>query len=249
VIESLESLKRKIDECSDEDRLALALYLARYRTPHPLEDDWGVAADTILSAIRRSSDLTRRGVRGIIAEAVFESDVLPAVESLGWSSGEIPPGDWPYDALLVKGGRSVKIQIKLQRLEAGEPKRYYPKQYLEELFVVEVQKTRSGRKRTAPVGDVEGQSLSTRPYRFGDFDILAVNMQPTTRQWNSFRYTVADWLLPRSADNSLIEIFQPVSLATNSVWTDKLATCFEWLLNGERKRVLNVLREPKFKRI
>ena len=122
MIESLESLKRKIDACTDEDRRALARYLTRYRTPHPLEDDWGVVADTILSAIRRSSDLTKRGVRGIIAEAVFESDILPAVESLGWNAMEIPPGDWPYDALLENGGHSVKIQIKLQRLEAGVPK-------------------------------------------------------------------------------------------------------------------------------
>src|SRR5208283_3815573 len=139
------------------------------------------------------SDLTKRGVRGIIAEAVFESDVLPAVVSLGWNAGTIPPGDWPYDALLEKAGRSVRIQIKLQRLEAGVPKRYYPKQYLEELFVVEVQKTRSGKKRPGVAGDAEEGSLSTRPYRFGDFDILAVNMHPATRQWTDFRYTVSDW--------------------------------------------------------
>src|SRR5208283_3034244 len=135
---------------------------------------------------------------------------------------------------------SVRIQIKLQRLEAGVPKRYYPKEYLEELFVVEVQKTRSGKKRPGVAGDAEEGSLSTRPYRFGDFDILAVNMHPATRQWTDFRYTVSDWLLPRPANNELIEIFQPVSLATNAVWTDNLAVCLEWLLGGEGKRVLNV---------
>ncbi len=39
---------------------------------HPLESEWDINAETILSAIRRSSDLTLRGIRGIIAEATFE---------------------------------------------------------------------------------------------------------------------------------------------------------------------------------
>lgn len=65
-------------------------------------------------------------------------------------------------------------------------------------------------------------------------------MHPATHHWNNFRFTVADWLLPRSADKTLIEIFQPVSLVTNSVWTDNLAICLEWLLSGEEKRVLDV---------
>jgi hypothetical protein len=242
--ESLEALKRLIDECTDEDRQALARYLNMFVLRHPLEDEWGVASDTILSAIRRSSDLTKRGVRGIIAEAVFESDVLPTIAPLGWNAGAIPPGDWPYDALLEKAGRSVRVQIKLQRLEAGVPKRYFPKHYPEELFVVEVQKTRTGKKRSGVAGATEEKALATRPYRFGDFDILAVNMHPATRQWASFRYTVGDWLLPRPSENSLIEVFQPVSLETNNTWTDDLATCLSWFLSGEKKRVLDLRHTP-----
>jgi hypothetical protein len=82
--------------------------------------------------------------------------------------------------------------------------------------------------------------LSTRPHRFGDFDVLAVNMHPATHQWTGFRYTVAARLLPVQADSALIEIFPPVSLATNVVWTDDLAVCLEWFLSGEKKRVLDV---------
>ena len=242
--ESLEAIKRRIDECTDQDRRALARYLDAFAPRHPLEDDWGVAARTILSAIRRSSDLTKRGVRGIIAEAVFEADVLPTVEPLGWSAGIIPPGDWPYDALLEKAGRSVRIQIKLQRLEAGLPKRYYPKHYPEELFVVEVQKTRTGKKRSGQDRPAAEKTEATRPYRFGDFDILAVNMHPATRLWSNFRYTVGDWLLPRPAEGSLIEVFQPVSLEANNAWTDDLATCLEWFLSGEKKRVLELRHTP-----
>ena len=30
--------------------------------------------------------------------------------------------------------------------------------------------------------------LATRPYRFGEFDILAVSMHPSTNDWNRFMY-------------------------------------------------------------
>jgi len=242
--ESIEALKGRIDAATGDEKLALARYLVESLPRHPLEEEWGIDSDTILSAIRRSSDLTRRGVRGIIAEAVFDRDVLPNIAPLGWKAVSIPPGDWPYDALLEKAGKSVRVQIKLQRLEAGVPKRYYPKLFPEELFVVEVQKTRSGRKRVGLAGATEGKDLATRPYRFGDFDILAVNMHPATHRWSDFRYTVASWLLPRQADSSLIEIFQPVPLATSAVWTDDLAICLEWFLGGEKRRVLD---EPHIK--
>jgi hypothetical protein len=223
--ESLEELKKRIEESTGDVRHALARYLNKSLPRHPLEVEWGIDADTILSAIRRSSDLTKRGVRGIIAEAVFESDVLPAVAPLGWNAGAIPAGDWPYDALLEKG--------------------YYPKHYPEELFVVEVQKTRTGKKRSGLAGSAEEKSVATRPYRFGDFDILAVNMHPATHLWNNFRYTVADWLLPRADDNSLIEIFQPVSLGTSNVWTDDIAVCLEWISSGEQKQVSEVRHTPR----
>lgn len=242
--ESIESLKELIDGCTDEDRKALAGYLKAYIPRHPLEDEWGVDAGTILSAIRRSSDLTKRGVRGIIAEAVFETDVLPAIVTSGWNCGATPPGDWPFDAILVRAGVSIRIQIKLQRLEKGVPKRYYPNYYPEDLFVVEVQKTRSGQRRSGKAKITGGKAEATRPYRFGDFDILAVNMHPATHQWNNFRYTVAEWLLPRAADRSLIEIFQPVSLVANDAWTDNLATCIEWFLGKEKKQVLQLRHTP-----
>ncbi len=80
--ESLEAIIELIDECSEEDRRALKLYL-RNLLPHPLESEWGIDADTILSAINRSSDLTKRGVRGIIAEAVFVNEIVPTVAHSG----------------------------------------------------------------------------------------------------------------------------------------------------------------------
>jgi len=94
--------------------------------------------------------------------------------------------------------------------------------------VVETQKTRSGRGNDG--GD-------TRPYRFDDFDILAVNMEPATGDWTQFRYTLARWLLPRDDDPSLILKFQPVALTPNDDWTDSLVTCLEWLEGDVEKTI------------
>jgi len=240
--ESVETIKNFIDQCSAEERRALFEFL-RGRIPrHPLEEQWGIDAERILTAIHRSPDLTKRGVRGILAEAVFERDVLPSIEGLGWRILPVPGGDPPYDFLLERGGQRASIQVKLQRTEQGQPKRYQPKRYPNELYVVEVQRTRSGRKRhkkaakSSSAGD-----QSTRPYRFGDFDILAVNIQPATHQWRDFRYTVSSWLIPRKSSPRLIEIFQPVSLAPNDVWTDRLDVCLEWFRHGDRRKVRKLL--------
>ncbi len=246
--ESLEAVGKLINECSEEDRKALKLYLHKL-LPHPLEKEWGIDADTILSAIDRSSDLTKRGVRGIIAEAVFVNEVVPTVEEFGWRPIEFD-GDHPYDALLRKGRVAARIQVKLQRMEEGKPKLYYPKHYEQgSLFVVEVQKTRTG-VRTAEkalpgtetiVAATESIAIKTRPYSFADFDILAVNMHPSCGNWKNFRYTVASWLLPRPADTRLIEIFQPVAATPNQVWTDDLVACLRWFEQGEQRRVLTEL--------
>jgi hypothetical protein len=250
--DSLETIKKLIDECSEGDRNALKVHL-RQLLPHPLESDWGIDADTILTAIKRSSDLTKRGVRGIIAEAVFVNEVLPSIEIAGWQT-VLFGGDQPYDALVQKGERKAKIQVKLQRLEEGAPKLYYPKYYDKgALFVVEVQKTRTGEKTmrtmlpaTAIATDaVAAITVNTRPYSFGDFDILAVNMHPSSQNWKNFRYTVASWLIPRATDSKLIEIFQPVAAVPDDVWTDDLPTCLQWLEDGVTRSVLPMLLHPR----
>jgi hypothetical protein len=249
--ESVDTIRRLIDECSEQDRRALKTYL-RTLLPHPLEREWGIDADTILSAIRRSSDLTKRGVRGIIAEAVFVNEVIPTVSQSGWKQVEID-GDHPYDALLRKGELLARIQVKLQRLETGAPKLYYPRHYPNgTLFVVEVQKTRSGERAAQQITlkpvratKTARTKVQTRPYSFGDFDILAVNMHPSSGNWKSFRYTVASWLLPRPANKALIEIFQPVAAIPNAAWTDDLSTCLGWFEDRERRIILTELLHLK----
>jgi hypothetical protein len=250
--EPLTRINKLIDECSDDDRRALESYLRRL-VPHPLEREWGIDADTILSAISRSSDLTKRGVRGIIAEAVFVDEIMPTVKRSGWHPVDVD-GDHPYDAMLKKDELTARIQVKLQRLEKGVPKLYYPKHYEQgTLFVVEVQKTRTGEKTSkkalpgtgTTITTTESVTVNTRPYNFGDFDILAVNMHPSTGSWKNFRYTVASWLLPRHANTSLVEIFQPVSAVPNDAWTDDLDVCLSWYEDAKPFRVLAELLHEK----
>jgi len=247
--ESLEALKKSIDECSIEERKDLFQFIKARLPLHPLEVEWAIDGNDVLSSLYRATDLSKRGVRGLIAEFVFERDVLPSVKQNGWKLLSIPKGDWPYDSLVERDGKQVSIQIKLQRLEAGQPKRFWESVYKDLIYYdVEVQKTRTGKKRT-PKGSTPSDkqqilvdSTDTRPYPFGAFDILAVNMQPATKKWSEFRFTVANWLLERPDSPSLIEIHQPVALIPDEVWTDNLNTCLDWFLKGENKKIIQEIK-------
>jgi hypothetical protein len=223
---------RLIEGSSEEERCLVLNYL-RERVPlHPLEQKWGTKAEAILTAIARSSDLTQRGIRGILAEATFEEIVLPRLEPAGWKAITIL-GDQTYDFLLEKKKKQVRIQVKLQRREGGVPKEFAARSRAAmncptgTIYVVEVQKTRSGQKK--------GQK--TRPYRYGDFDILAVNLHPSTGDWKRFVYTVGNWLRPRPKQPELIEIFQPVPNCPDDYWTDNLERCIDWFLGASSKRL------------
>lgn len=209
-----------LEQCSPEERLEVFRYLRKSIPIHPIEEKLNTTAEIILEAIDRSNDLTLRGVRGIIAEVAFLIDVLAKLE--GWKVIE-NIGDAPYDFLIEDGVGPVNIQVKMQRKQAGYPLVRQGK------FVVEVQRTRTG------VNSATGQP--TRPYRFGEFDLLAVSMQPSSNEWNKFVYTVGAWLLPRAEAPELIQVMQPIPTAANEDWTDDLNTAIEWFRSGTRKTV------------
>jgi len=119
--------------------------------------------------------------------------------------------------------------VKMQRLTKHQPtvRSEYPG-----MFVVETQRTRSGRRRTS-----ENVQEKTRPYRFGDFDILAVSLHPSSGRWSDFRYTVATWLLPDKEDHRLLRVFQPVSPEVNDDWTDDLLQVIGWHRAQQRKTI------------
>jgi len=182
--------------------------------------------ELILEAIARSPDLTQRGVRGVIAEAAFVQSVVLPLTSQGWKD-QTPSGDHPFDFQLVDGTSPVKVQVKMQRREKGVPKLWKSDK---RFFVVETQKTRSG---------TDSSGKSTRPYRFNEFDILAVSLQASSGDWSRFRFTVANWLLPRPKDATLIEVFQPVPSAANTDWCDSFLTAVDWFRQKRKNRIRN----------
>ncbi len=195
---------------------------------HPLEEELGVPAEVILEAISRSSDLSKRGIRGLIAEAYFKIAVLDELKD---ASDITPSGNQPYDFLVEIDRRTVSIQVKMQRKKGGRPMkanqadRTLPPQD----YVVETQRTRGGRDpRTGE---------DTRPYRFGEFDILAVSMEPSTGSWSEFRLTLGRWLIPKPDRPKLILKFQPVALEPDDDWTNSFKQCLDWHWNAPNKTI------------
>jgi hypothetical protein len=223
-----EHIKRLLSECTPAQRQEILRYLRAEFPIHPLEAQLNTEAEVILEAIQRGGVLTLRMIRGVIAEAAFGVDVVKNLS--GWVD-ITPAGDLAYDFLLRDDAGAVRVQVKLQRSLAHQPMmarrayRFLPA----DMYVVETQKTREGSDRTT--------GGSTRPYRFGEFDLLAVSMQPSTNVWDRFMYTVADWLLPSRTNSSEILKFQPVATTPNDDWTDDFRTAVAWLRSGVKKTI------------
>src|SRR5260370_1140544 len=85
---------RLIKQATPEEQRIILTYL-RERVPiHALEGQWNTTAEEILTAIARSADITLRGVRGILAEAIFEKRLLPKLETDGWEGFAFTVGSW-----------------------------------------------------------------------------------------------------------------------------------------------------------
>lgn len=216
----LDQIKALLTAGTPETRRQAFDFLREEFTLHPLETKFGVRAEVICEAIARASDLTQRGVRGIIAEAVFVQQVLPkALAGTGWKEvAEFTASDIPFDALVQKGSAKVRIQVKNQRIEKGVPKE------LDGCHVVEVQKTRSGEKN----------GENTRPYRFADFDLIAVCTWPSSKDWTRFTYCLTQNLKPRAADKALIEIMQRIPKSgQGSGWSLDLVSTLDLLAKSK----------------
>lgn len=224
----MQQMVEMLEQCTLEQRKEIFERLRKEFKIHPIEVDLNVQAEVILEAIRRSSDLTLRGIRGIIAEASFDMNV--ASKLVGWTSAPLA-GDPAYDCLLEQGGNKIRIQVKMQRLishrpmMASEAFRRLPA----DMYVVETQRTRGG--KDSKTGD------ATRPYRFGEFDILAVSLHPSTNDWSKFRYTLERWLLPDPTAPDCLLKFQPIPTAPNEDWTDDLTVCIQWFQSLAKKTI------------
>src|SRR5208283_5137644 len=93
----IEQIKELLSRCSVAQRREIFEYLRAEFPIHPIEEKLYAQAEIILEAIDRASDLTLRGIRGVIAEASFEINVVNKL--VGWEN-ITPEGDLPYDFLL-----------------------------------------------------------------------------------------------------------------------------------------------------
>ena len=218
-----DEIKSILASCSPEAQRDVLAWLRARHPIHPLEVEFGASAEVILGAIARAADLSRRGMLGLIAEASFKVNVVDQLE--GWHD-DVVVGNVPFDFQLSQGDRQIRIQVKRQRIVRGEPMRFRAGS---DLYVAETQRSRRG------IDPRTGED--TRPYRFGEFDILAVCMQPATGDWTSFRFTLQRWLVPRVGHLEWLRVLQPISVTPNDDWSENLDTCLAWLASDIRKTV------------
>ena len=226
-----DEIKRLLQECTPEQRRAIFVHLRQEFPIHPLEDKLNAKAEVILSALARANDVMLRGVRGVIAEAAFLIEVITPGPTGRWQD-DTPSGAHPFDFMFQDPQGTVRVQVKLQRQKEHRPMMGYeaPRYcaFPSDLFVVETQRTRGG---TTSTGE------KTRPYRFGEFDILGVCLHPSTGKWTDFVYTVANWLLPDRSSPSNVLKYQPVSTMESDGWTGDFERCVSWFRSGPQRRI------------
>jgi hypothetical protein len=222
--DTLRAIREALDRATAEDRKAAFDSLRKEFPIHELERKWNVDAEIVLAAIARASDFTQRGVRGVIAEACFEKYIIMPRLSRGWNADALDE-DYPYDFKIKDDQGEVTIQVKNQRMALGQPKLWRP--HTPKIYDAETDKSRKGEK--------DGEQ--TRRYRYGEFDLLAVCMQPLTDDWTKFLYTVGNWLLPRQKDPKSIGAHQPIDPSRTDEWTDDFDKAVAWFRSGARKTI------------
>ena len=230
--DALQEVDKLLARMTGAEREALFRQLRRQFPIHTLESEWNVEAEVILEAISRSNDLTKRGIRGVIAEASFKEYVVLRMIARGWRE-DVIVSEQAYDFRLADDSGPVAIQVKMQRNKNHRPMLAYEankKMFRDsmDMWVVETQRTRGG---------TDSQGEATRPYKFGEFDILAVSLHPSSGDWSKFVYTVADWLLPDPEHELRMFKYQPVPKRPNEDWTEDVYECIRWLRSGLKKRI------------
>lgn len=215
----LEAIRQLLEHCSADERRTLFKELANNHHIHEYEKVVGAPAEMILEAIHRAPELTRRMLRGVIADAAFAKFIVPGLVQTGWADAT-PEGNFAYDYKMRDHVGDVTVQVKLQRSEKGQPAERRGGRYgfNEKVYLCETQKTRTG---------TDDKEEKTRPYRYGEFDILAVSMQPSTGRWDKYMYTVGKWLLQGKNPNE-IAVMQPVEKISTGFWADDFDVAVNW---------------------
>jgi len=233
--ELVSSIRELLSTCSADQKRLIFSDLRKEVSIHEFEHVIGAPAEMILEAVHRAPELTRRMLRGVIADAAFRQFVIPPLLDEGWKD-VTPPGNFAYDYMLADGTGEVSVQVKLQRSEKGKPVVRNGKKYgfEDDVFIVETQKTRTGN---------DSNQQKTRPYRYGEFDILAVSLQPYTQHWDRYLFTIQRWLLP-GKDQSELATLQPVSMLSDRFWTNNFQTAVDWLRTDDNGKSLLELKRP-----
>jgi hypothetical protein len=214
---SVKSLKKLIDECSDTNR-----------------HEWTDEARTILEAVRRTSRPTKSKVKHTIAEAILKKIAVPLVVDSGWKLRPRQADDASSGVVLERDGLLARVEIVLLQPATAKFRRIYRGQHSESAYALEMQKRQMQTKAAKAIAiekthdAVKTDYADERSFRFSEFDILAVNTHAVTRQWPDFRYTLSAWLRPLPSHQSLINMVQLVSLRPSDVWTDDLGICLDW---------------------
>jgi hypothetical protein len=243
----LDEIKVLLNYLDEAQLRHLQAHLRQRLPPHPFERELMTTPEGLLEAFARAGDFTVRMIRGVLAEAAFAADVLPTLAPR-WRQLPIA-GDRAYDFLLTdvaegseKGSahENIRIQVKLQRSAGKKP--LFANNHWKTLvkwpsthYIVEIQKSRKGEKK----------GESTRPYRFNEFDVLAVSLGPSRGRWSAFIYTVERWLLPDPTIPTNILTFQPVAPSDCDCWTTDFNTVASWLRSGVQRHITGDLPRPK----
>lgn len=241
---AVKKIKVLLDGYTPEEQRLLFLELRKRYGIHPYEQVVGASAETILEAIHRAPELTRRMLRGVIADAAFAQEILPTLAESGWLD-VTEKGNFAYDYKLTDNPDDptacVTVQVKLQRSEKGQPVIKSGSRFgLPDLvFMTETQRTRGG---------TDGENNKTRPYHYGHFDILAVSMQPSGRGWGSYTYTLGRWLVAGKGSTE-IAVMQPVTMAASEFWTPDFNQVVAWFRaqdgNGKRMKIAPLVKTKK----
>lgn len=222
--QTLSVVREWLARCTAEERAAIFKELRATNPIHPYEAVVGAPAEMILEAVHRAPELTRRMLRGVIADAAFRTFVVAPLEARGWRD-VTPEGNFAYDYSMDDGLGPITVQVKLQRSERGAPvvrdgRRYG---FDGDVFMAETQRTRTG---------TDGEANQTRPYRYGEFDVLAVSMQPSTGKWDTYMYTVGRWLLPGKTEGEMATL-QPVTKVAGEYWTSDFEVAARWFRQAD----------------
>ena len=115
--EILATIRELLAQCSPEEQAALFRELRVRHLIHEFEEVVGAPAEMILEAVHRAPELTRRMLRGVIADAAFRQfAVLPMTES-GWRD-VTPAGNFAFDYKL-EDDAAFEAALK-QRRELGD---------------------------------------------------------------------------------------------------------------------------------